>query len=131
MLSNVTYVTLFVADQERALEFYVDRLGFEKRVDNRNVPGAGRFLTVGLRGQDLQLVLWPGSPGQAKQSAGPVPGICTIESTDCIRDFDRLKALGVAFETPEVIKQPWGKMAIAQDPDGNRIALREQARPTG
>lgn len=125
MLTNVTYVTVFVADQDKALAFYVDTLGFEKRVDHRNVPGGGRFVTVGLPGQNLQLVLWPGSAGHATKSAGAVPGLCTIESTDCLRDFEALKARGVTFETPEVLKQPWGIAAITHDPDGNRVTIRE------
>lgn len=125
MLSDVTYVTVFVTDQDRALAFYVDTLGFEKRVDNRGVPGGGRFLTVGLRDKALQLVLWPGTPGRAKQSDGPVPAACTIESTDCRNDFEALKARGVTFEMPQVLEQPWGITAIAQDPDGNRLMIRE------
>lgn len=125
MLSDVSYVTVFVTDQDRALAFYVDALGFEKRVDHRAVPGGGRFLTVGLRDKPLQLVLWPGTPGRANQSDGPVPPACTIESTDCRKDFEALKARGVTFEMPQVLEQPWGITAIAQDPDGNRLAIRE------
>ncbi len=49
MLTKVTYVTLFVNDQDRGLDFYTNTLGFEKRVDNP-APGGGRFLTVGLKG---------------------------------------------------------------------------------
>ncbi len=52
MLTKVTYVTLFVNDQDKALDFYRHILGFEKRVDNP-VLGGGRFLTVGLKGQEV------------------------------------------------------------------------------
>src|ERR1051326_6216303 len=63
MLDKVVYVTVFIKDQDKALDFYTNVLGFEKRVENPTLGGP-RFLTVGLRGQDLQLVLWPGTPGQ-------------------------------------------------------------------
>ncbi|MEU8496144.1 VOC family protein [Streptomyces lavendulae] len=46
MLTNIMYVTIYVTDQDRALEFYTDGLGLEKRLD---IPGPdGRFLTVGV-----------------------------------------------------------------------------------
>jgi len=64
MLKQVTYVTLFVRDQDKALDFYINTLGFEKREENP--AGRVRFVTVGLKGQDLQVVLWPGTPGKAR-----------------------------------------------------------------
>ncbi len=73
MLKQVTYVTLFVRDQDKALDFYINTLGFEKREENP--AGRVRYVTVGLKGQDLQLVLWPGTPGKADPLQGrfPVP----------------------------------------------------------
>jgi catechol 2,3-dioxygenase-like lactoylglutathione lyase family enzyme len=129
MLTKVTYVTLFVKDQDNALDFYANTLGFEKRVDNPGAPGGGRFLTVGLKGQDIQIVLWPGTPGKANQSPGPIPGACIIETNDCRKDFEDLKARGINFETPQVLEQPWAFIAILQDPDGNRLMLRENRQP--
>ena len=59
MFKRIMYTTLFVTDQEKALDFYTQMFGFEKRADN---PGSeGRFLTVGLKGQDAEILLWPGS----------------------------------------------------------------------
>jgi hypothetical protein len=53
------YVSMFVSNQDKALDFYTNVVGFEKRVD---VPPAGaRFLTVGVKGQDVEFLLWPGS----------------------------------------------------------------------
>ena len=124
MLNKVTYVTLFVADQEKAVRFYTQTLGFEKRVDNPT-PDGDRFLTVGLEGQDIQLVLWPGTPGKPKPNNGPKPGACIIQTDQCHKDFENLKARGATFETDQVIEQPWAFIATLQDPDGNRITLRE------
>jgi predicted enzyme related to lactoylglutathione lyase len=123
MLEKVVYVSLFVNDQERALDFYTKVLGFEKRADNPT-PDGPRFLAVGLEGQDFQLVLWPGTPGQAQPALGRVPATYTLEARDCRKAFETLKALGVKFET-DVLEYPWGYIALFLDPDGNRLQLRQ------
>jgi catechol 2,3-dioxygenase-like lactoylglutathione lyase family enzyme len=122
MLTKLMYVTLFVSDQDKALDFYTNVLGFEKRGDNPS-PG-GRFLVVGLKGQDIQVVLWPGTPGVARQAPGPTPGAFIIETNDCRKDFENFKARGVKFET-DLIEQYGGFYATCQDLDGNRLMLRE------
>jgi len=128
MLTKVVYITLFVSDQDRALDFYTRTLGFEKRADNP-APGNGRFVAVGLPGQDLLLVLWPGTPGRANPAAGPVPGAVVVETGDCRKVFEDLKARGVEFETAEPLVQPWGRIAIGRDPDGNRLQIVERPKP--
>jgi predicted enzyme related to lactoylglutathione lyase len=122
LLSKVLYVTQFVSDQDRALEFYTTRLGLEKRADNPTPEG--RFLTVGVKGQDFQLVLWPGTPGQGQAVAGRLPATCTIETPDCGEAFEELQSRGVRFETG-VLDYPWGSIAVFVDPDGNRLQLRQ------
>jgi catechol 2,3-dioxygenase-like lactoylglutathione lyase family enzyme len=124
MLTKVSFVTVFVTDQDVALKFYSEVLGFEKRLDRPGV-GGGRFLTLGLRGQDLEVILWPGTPGQAKDGVGYVPGVFVIESTDCRKEFEALKSRGATFEPPRVLEQPGAFVAILKDPDGNRIMVRE------
>src|SRR5215213_6753698 len=57
MLKNVFYTSVLVSDQDRALDFYTNALGLEKRVENPT-PDGPRFLTVGVNGDDFQLVLW-------------------------------------------------------------------------
>ena len=94
VLTGVKYVTLFVSDQDRALDFYTSVLGFEKPVDNP-APGGDRFIGVALPGEEFLLILWPGTPGQPVQSATPRVGACVIGSTDCRADFARLRAVGV------------------------------------
>jgi len=127
MLKQVAYVTVFVRDQDRALDFYINTLGFEKREENPG--GRVKFVTVGLKGQDLQVVLWPGTPGKADPTAGPIPGTCIIDTSDLIADFERLKGLGVDFVEKEPIVYPnGGGYANFTDPDGNRISLRGPAQ---
>lgn len=122
-LERVVYVTVFVKDQDRALDFYTNVLGFEKRVDKPK-PDGPRALSVGLKGQDLQLVLWPGTPGQGQPYQGRSTAAVTIETKDCRATFEVLKSRGVKFET-EVLESPWGYVALFQDPDGNRLQLRQ------
>jgi predicted enzyme related to lactoylglutathione lyase len=123
VLERLVYTSVLVSDQDRALDFYTNVLGFEQRADNPT-PDGPRFLTVALEGQDFQLVLWPGTPGQAQPVQGRTPAAYTIETGDCRKAFEELKARGVKFET-EVLEYPWGYIAVFQDPDGNRLQLRE------
>src|SRR6201986_2186392 len=74
MLEKVFYTSVLVSDQDEALDFYTNVLGLEKRVENP-LPDGPRFLTVGVRGDDFQLVLWPGSPGPGRAGHGASPGV--------------------------------------------------------
>ena len=123
MLEKIVYVTVFVKDQDKALEFYTKVLGFEKRVDSPK-PDGPRGLSVGLKGQDLQLVLWPGTPGQGQSYKGLSTAAYTIETKDCRKAFELFKARGVKFDT-EVLESPLGYVAVFQDPDGNRLQIRQ------
>ena len=120
MLKKVVYVAVLVGDQDVALDFYTKVLGFEKRGDYRT-PAGPRFLTVGVKGQDFELVLWPGVPGMAQ----PGSVVYTVEVEDCLRAFETLQSRGVKFEPPEVLDFPWGYAARFLDPDGNQLQLRE------
>jgi hypothetical protein len=57
MIKKIAYATVWVLDQERAKEFYVNKLGFEVRSDER--LGSSRWLTVAPKGQDVAFVLMP------------------------------------------------------------------------
>jgi predicted enzyme related to lactoylglutathione lyase len=123
MLKSVFYTAVYVSDQDRALGFYTNVLGLEQRVDNPT-PDGPRFVTVGVNGQDFQLVLWPGTPGQGQPVQGRAPAAVTIETSDIGESVETLKSRGVNFET-DVLELPWGYVAIFEDPDGNRLQLRE------
>ena len=123
MLERLVYTSVFVSDQDRALDFYTNVLGLEQRADNPT-PNGPRFVTVGVDGQDFQLVLWPGTPGQGQAIDGRVPAAYTIETRDCREAYEALKSRGVKFDTG-VLEYPWGYVAVFQDPDGNRLQLRE------
>ena len=121
MLKKVVYVALLVSDQDKALDFYTNVVGLEKRGDYPTPNGGPRFLTVGVKGQDFELVLWPGTPGRAKSGSA----VYTIEVDNCRMAFETLKSRGVNFEPPEILEFPWGYAARFQDPDGNLLQVRE------
>jgi len=123
VLEAIAYATVFVSDQDKALDFYTNVLGFEQRFDNPT-PDGPRFLTVGLPEQEFQLVLWPGTPGQAQPLKSHTPGAYTIDTGNFQKAYQTLKSRGVQFDT-EVLEYPWGYLAVFQDPDGNRLQLRE------
>jgi predicted enzyme related to lactoylglutathione lyase len=123
MLESVFYTAVYVTDQDRALDFYTTVLGLEQRVDNPT-PDGPRFLTVGVKAQDFQLVLWPGTPGQGEPVQGRIPAAVTIEVEDCRKAVETLESRGVEFDAG-VLEYPWGDVAPFQDPDGNRLQLRE------
>ena len=122
-LTKVPYVSQFVSDQDKALDFYTRVLGFEKRIDNPT-PNGPRFIAIGVNGQDFQLVLWPGTPGKGQPVDGRIPAAVTIETPDCRKAVEELKGRGVTFETG-VLEYPWGFVAAFVDPDGNRLQLRQ------
>jgi predicted enzyme related to lactoylglutathione lyase len=123
VLEKVVYASMFVTDQDRALDFYTNVLGFEKRLENA-ATGGPRFLTVGLRDQDFQLVLWPGIPGRPEPVGDRIPAAYTIETGDCRKAVEVLESRGVTFATG-ILEFPWGYLAGFTDPDGNRLQLRE------
>ena len=122
MLKSVFYTAVYVSDQDSALDFYTNVLGFEQRFDNPT-PDGPRFLTVGLPEQEFQLVLWPGTPGQAQPLKSHTPGAYTIDTGDIRKAYETLKSRGVRLDT-QVLEYPWGYIAVFQDPDGNRLQLR-------
>ena len=93
MLEKVFYTSVLVSDQDEALHFYTNVVGLEKRVENPT-PDGPRFLTVGVEGDDFQLVLWPGRPGQAEPAMGRPPASITIESDDCRKTVAELMVHG-------------------------------------
>ncbi len=121
MFTRIMYVTVFVSDQDQALDFYTNTLGFEKHIDY-NGP-EGRFLTIALPDQGFEVLLWLGTPRHAKTTPGV--GSLFIESDDLRKDFSELKARGVKFLEPEPEAYPFGVRATALDPDGNPVALRQ------
>jgi catechol 2,3-dioxygenase-like lactoylglutathione lyase family enzyme len=119
-LSQVGRVCITVADTDRAVDFYVDTLGFEKVVD---VPmgDAGRWVEVAVAGTPTTIALAPPPPG--REAGGGETGIC-IDTTDVDADHAALKAAGVDVDD-DVTR--WGgpvpPMFWLRDPDRNSIIV--------
>jgi catechol 2,3-dioxygenase-like lactoylglutathione lyase family enzyme len=126
MLKKLNYATLFVRDQDKALDFYVNTLGFEKRGDN-TLPGGPRFLTVGLPGQNVEIVLWKGTPVTPKDAApGGSGGAWALETDDCQKEFEQLASRGVKFEQAKPVEAYGAVYATFADPDGNRFMIQSR-----
>ncbi|MEU7054875.1 glyoxalase superfamily protein [Streptomyces sp. NPDC046197] len=115
-ITHASFVTLPVVDEDRALRFYTDVLGFEVTAD-REMP-QGRWLQVAPRG--AQTVFTLSGPGMGDFVPGSARGIMLV-TTDVDADCARLAASGVVVQGPDEL--PWGRMASFRDPDGNGLML--------
>ena len=86
----------------------------------------GRFLALGFKGQDVELILWKGATAPGKAAVGSNPGFIFIESNDLRKDFEVLRSKGVTFTEPEPVDYAFGVRITALDPDGNRVELRQR-----
>lgn len=131
MISFLRLASVYVRDQERAADFYVHRLGFERRQDVEFGPNL-RWVEVAPPGARSGLALIsPLVPGQHEELIGRPTGL--VFSCDDVRStWADLSAEGVHF--PEGVSgAPWGIWhARLADPDGNTFLLdqvgREQER---
>jgi catechol 2,3-dioxygenase-like lactoylglutathione lyase family enzyme len=124
-LTQVGRVCVTVGDTDRAIDFYVETLGFEKVVD---VPmgDAMRWVEVALPGAATTIALAP--PPQDRPAGGGETGIC-LDTTDVDADHAALKAAGADVD-PEVTR--WGgpvpPMFWLRDPDGNSLIVVQPDR---
>lgn len=128
MNAKITQFTIVVKNQESSLDFYTNKVGFEKKTDF-TPPGRYRWVTVGPRGQDLELALFQqGTPDPNGWSANWKPGIyppVVIQVDDCRKAFDELKSKGVEFRQAQPEEYAWGIAATFSDPDGNLFSIRQ------
>ena len=126
MSQGVDVVGLYVRDQDEAVNFYVEKLGFRVHTDVKN--GAYRWLTVQHPDQpSFQLGLFkPGPPThddataealQALVAKGAMPPL-VLEVSDVRATFERMRARGVDF-TQEPVARFGSVDASFRDPSGN------------
>jgi lactoylglutathione lyase len=121
MLRHLTHVTIYVKDQDAALAFYRDMLGFSVSSDEQFGPGM-RWLTVRPPGGQTDFALWPeGNSPKGKQAAGGWTGM-VLKCDDLDGTYAELSAKGVNFPQPPK-DVPWGRDAMLCDPDGNEFNL--------
>ena len=136
MAIRVANAQLWVHDQEEALDFWTNKVGFEVRADI-SMPELGdfRWLTVGAPGQEdfsIALLAIPGPPvmdeGTKKQveelMAKGFSGSVFLNTDDVQAAYEELKGRGVEFtEAPE--ERPYGIDSGFRDPSGNSLRLTQ------
>jgi uncharacterized glyoxalase superfamily protein PhnB len=138
---KIANAQLWVHDQDEALAFYTEKLGFEVQTDV-TMPEMGdfRWLTVGPAGQDevsIVLMAIPGAPVMDAETGDQVralmakgfAGTIFLTTEDCRASYEELKGRGVEFvDEPE--ERPYGIDSGFRDPSGNHFRLtqvREEA----
>jgi uncharacterized glyoxalase superfamily protein PhnB len=134
MFTKLAYMQVWVDDQDQALAFYTDTLGFELREDV-TVPELGNFrwLSVGVPGQqDVAIVLMaiPGEPVFTDETRNEIRSLMAKGASgglffhvdDCRATYEELKGKGVEF-TQEPTDTPYGVDAGFRDPFGNHFRM--------
>jgi catechol 2,3-dioxygenase-like lactoylglutathione lyase family enzyme len=136
MITKLNVASIYVLDQDEALDFYVNKLGLEKGNDVRQ--GSYRWLTVrvpGNGGTEISLEQ-PGPPLHDDATAEQVRELVTkgalsglVLNTDDVRGlYESLKARGVTDFTQEPTEHFYGTDMGVRDPFGNPIRILQQGK---
>lgn len=137
MIKRLAVTTLWVTDQNEALRFYVEKLGFEIRADV--TVGDFRWISVGAPDQpELEIGLTALKTGGGLSDADVAVltplvaagqlGHCVWKTDDCHTAYATLTAKGVEFLQPPA-DRPYGTIeAIFKDPSGNVMVLSQDKR---
>lgn len=132
MITKLSHATIYVLNQDEALDFYTNKLGFEVRTDVR--MGDYRWLTVGPKQQpELEFILSAITPGMMFDDASATKlrelvasgklGMGVFETPDCLATYEELKSKGVVFYG-EPKKQPYAAYEVVfKDNSGNWFSL--------
>jgi predicted enzyme related to lactoylglutathione lyase len=118
VIKAVKFVSVPVNDQDRALAFYTDALGFLVATD-QPFDERQRWIELRLPGADTRVVLfmmdgWEDKVGQMLNF--------TFAADNVERTYQELLAKGVQFDSPPA-SQPWGTFAVFRDSEGNGFVL--------
>ena len=118
MLNKVTHASIWVKDQDEALKFYCDKLGFKVVSDNATGMPGYRWLTVAPPQQEgFELVLNLATTPEQLAGVGR-QGIFIVDSSDVRADYAAFKAKGVKIQS-ELNVNPWGSDFVFEDLYGN------------
>ena len=118
MIRGIKFACIPVHDQDKALQFYTEKLGFRVMTD-QPFDGTQRWIELGIPGAESQVVLFT-PQGHENRIGGFQP--VTFWSDDVFATAKGLKAKGVEF-VQEAKKESWGTSAIFKDVDGNQFVL--------
>jgi catechol 2,3-dioxygenase-like lactoylglutathione lyase family enzyme len=126
-MNKVKIISLLVLDQDAAIEFYRNKLGFEVLEDQPF--GESRWVTLGLpRNQGPALALELATANEDKALVGRQAGshaFLALDTSDCLADYKRMKPLGVRF-LGEPQSGPWGTGVQLEDLYGNKLFLSQE-----
>ncbi len=137
MIKGISHIGVWVTDQDEALAFYRDKLGFEVRSDvTVEQFGNMRWLAIGLPGSDINLVVhaFDMQPldDESREAIATLlakgfnpPLILEVE--DCRATIEDLRSKGVDI-TQEPVEQFYGVDAGIRDPSGNSLRITQPAR---
>jgi catechol 2,3-dioxygenase-like lactoylglutathione lyase family enzyme len=134
MITKLSHTSFFVDDQDKAFDFYVNKLGFKVNTDVKMENGF-RWLTVNPPDQpDLEIILFPvnGTNGFDEETNTAlnlllkkgVMGAGAFYTADCRATYEELKAKGVQFKS-EPKEQFYGIEAIITDACGNWFSMTQ------
>jgi lactoylglutathione lyase len=120
-VSNIAVAMFAVTDQDAALAFYTEKLGYEVRSDSRfGEHDEMRWLEVAPPGSATRLALNPPMGGE------PGGGTIGVETSDVLAEHARLRGIGGIDLDPEPMRTPGAPLLfMLRDPDGNSIAVVE------
>jgi lactoylglutathione lyase len=130
MLTRVGTITVQVRDQDEALAYYTQKLGFEKRVD-QPMGSSQRWIEVAPKGAETRILLYkatveaPGADSyeDALAAIGKSTGM-VLEADDIVATFATFKENGVTI-IDEPSKQPYGWWGMFADQDGNSYGVHQ------
>lgn len=134
MITKLSHTTIFVTDQDKAYEFYVNKLGFKVHTDVKMENGY-RWLTITAPEQsDTQIILMPTvnnsmmdeeskAAFKTLQDRG-ILGAGVMQTPNCMATYEELKAKGVQFKS-EPKEQFYGIEALVLDGCGNWFSMTE------
>ena len=127
-MNKVKIISVLVLDQDAAIDFYTDKLGFELLEDKQF--GDSRWVTIALPNhRDLTLALEQATSAEDKALVGKQAGshaLLGLGTSDCLADYNRMKPLGVKF-LGEPQSGPWGTGVQLEDLYGNKLFLSQEA----
>ena len=118
MISHLKFVSIPVHDQNRALDFYTEKLGFTIITD-QPFSDKQRWIELRIANSSTRVVLF--TPEGHEDRIGTFFN-GSFACDDVSATYRQLKGRGVTFVS-EPQKQPWGEYAMFKDPDGNQLVL--------
>ncbi len=118
MITHVKFVSIPTRDQDRALKFWTDQVGFTLFTD-QPFSDSQRWIELAIGDSDTHFVLFT-PDGQEERIGGSFNGALACDDVEATHR--QLSARGVEFTAPPTC-EPWGSYAKFKDPDGNEFVL--------